>query len=183
MAPRHDTTPPHRPSPLDGPPALGNGAERFDADGTGLGGDHGPESQGRRSGEGFGLGGQGEYGDENYDPADQRIEDTAGGVQIERVGPGRGTSGRTVVVEPSTRTGTAPAARPDDGLREEILEMLDDADVVDTADLAIDVHDGQVTLQGTVDDDATREAVESYVADVDGVRAVENLLAVRDPEA
>lgn len=195
MASRRDvprTNDPTRPSPLDGPPDLGNGAERFDDEGIGFGRDDGPESQGRRAGQGFGFGGQGAYGDENYDPADQRgltspddmgdgLAADAAGLQVENLGPGRGAAGGATVIEPVVRTGRGEEpSRPDDSVREEIVELLADSDVPESEDLAIDVRDGLVTLAGVVEDDAARDRVEACVAGVTGVRGVENLLQLRD---
>jgi hypothetical protein len=180
---RPSAVPPHRPSPLDGPPDLGNGRERLDDEGTGIGRDDGPESQGRSAGQGFGFGSQGEYGDEDFDPEDQRVTETISGVQVEHVGPGRGAGGQAVVIEtPAPKTGGG-VGRPDDGIREEIVEMFADTDDEEDDDLVIDVRDGVVTLEGTVEDDAAREAIEAAVVGVDGVRGVENLLEVRDPDA
>jgi hypothetical protein len=194
---RKDTTETFRPSPLDGPPDLGNGAERFDDEGLGLGRDDGPESQGRRSGQGFGLGDQGDYGDENYDPADQRgltapddlgsdatAAADAAGMQVEHVGPGRGSGGGSTVVEPVVRTGRGEEpTRADAGIREDIVDLIGDAELADPDDLAIDVRDGVVTLEGVVDDQETRDELEAAVTDVAGVRGIENLLQLRDAEA
>lgn len=166
MSPRRHRSrpspPSHRPSPLDGPPELGNGAERFDDDGVGLGADDGPESQGRRAGEGYGLAAQGEYGDEDYDPS--------------------GEGGATALEQAPERAAAATAKRPDASLRDEILERLDDTDLPDAGDLDVQVRDGVVMLAGGVEDDAVRDAIEACVADVAGVREVENRLVVRTVE-
>lgn len=196
MSPRRRRTdPPHRPSPLPDEPNLGNGAERFDNDGYGLGVDEGPESQGRLAGEAYGQGAQGEYGDEDYDASDFRdveapegiedeltvLDDPAQSVTIEHVGPGRGSGGGSEVVEPVPDAGRGDdgLARPDASVGEAIAEALAEVEITDPIELAIEVRQGMVTVDGVVDDVGARDAVESCIAAIAGVRGIDNRLRLR----
>jgi hypothetical protein len=60
-----------------------------------------------------------------------------------------------------------------------IMERLDDERRLDLRDVGVDVHDGEVTLSGTVRHKADKRRIED-VADIDGVRNVQNNLRVRD---
>lgn len=71
------------------------------------------------------------------------------------------------------------STRDDEALREQIDVLVADTLVVDPVDVAVVVTGGVVRLEGTVDDDAGRAAVEARVRELDGVRDVDNRLRVR----
>jgi osmotically-inducible protein OsmY len=67
----------------------------------------------------------------------------------------------------------------DDRLREEIEQRLASTLVADPVDVAAVVRDGDVVLEGTVEDATQRTATEDCVRGVRGVRRVENRLRLR----
>lgn len=81
-----------------------------------------------------------------------------------------------------------PDARDDRGRREGpsdrvlwavIVERLDDERGLDLRDVEVDVYDGEVTLHGFVKHKADKRRIED-VADIDGVRNVQNNLRLRE---
>lgn len=68
--------------------------------------------------------------------------------------------------------------RSDDRLRELVSERLADHHDIDASDIEVTVSNGEVTLQGTVDDRRTKRLAEDVVESVGGVRDVHNHLKV-----
>ncbi|MGN6184992.1 MAG: BON domain-containing protein [Thermoanaerobaculia bacterium] len=68
--------------------------------------------------------------------------------------------------------------RSDDRLRELVSERLSDHHDIDASDIEVTVSNGEVTLQGTVDDRRTKRLAEDVVESVSGVRDVHNQLRV-----
>ena len=60
-----------------------------------------------------------------------------------------------------------------------IMERLEDQRRLDLRDVKVEVHDGEVTLNGTVRHTADKRRIED-VADIDGVRNVQNNLRLRE---
>jgi hypothetical protein len=60
-----------------------------------------------------------------------------------------------------------------------IMERLDDERRLDLSDVKVEVHDGEVTLLGLVRHKADKRRIED-IADVEGVRNVQNNLRVRE---
>lgn len=60
-----------------------------------------------------------------------------------------------------------------------VTERLDDQRRLDLRDVEVIVHDGEVTLNGTVRHKADKRRIED-VADIEGVRNVQNNLRVRE---
>ena len=60
-----------------------------------------------------------------------------------------------------------------------IMERLDDERRLDLRDVDVEVRDGEVTLNGTVRRKEDKRRIED-VADIEGVRNVQNNLRVRD---
>lgn len=60
-----------------------------------------------------------------------------------------------------------------------IMERLDDERRLDLRDVKVEVHDGEVTLFGTVRHKGDKRRIED-IADIDGVRNVQNNLRVRE---
>lgn len=72
--------------------------------------------------------------------------------------------------------------RSDEFLREMICEQLTEDPFIDAVDVSVDVHDGEVTLTGTVPMRSQKMEVEDMVADINGVTEIHNMLAVRSEE-
>lgn len=62
-----------------------------------------------------------------------------------------------------------------------IMERLEDERRLDLRDVDVSVEDGEVTLNGTVRRKEDKRRIED-IADIDGVRNVQNNLRVRDPD-
>lgn len=60
-----------------------------------------------------------------------------------------------------------------------VMERLEDERRLDLRDVEVDVYDGEVTLNGTVKHKADKRRIED-IADIEGVRNVQNNLRVRD---
>jgi hypothetical protein len=72
---------------------------------------------------------------------------------------------------------TNPAAakpRSDEQIREDVCERLWREPRVDTSEVAVEVHDAIVTLQGTVAHLQMKQEIEDIVASCEGVRDVNN---------
>ncbi|AKV00766.1 hypothetical protein AKJ09_07429 [Labilithrix luteola] len=71
------------------------------------------------------------------------------------------------------------SARIDQHMREEICERLARDPEIDDRDIAVYVRNGEVTLEGSVTDRRMRYLTEDVLAEVLGIRDVENRLRVR----
>lgn len=67
--------------------------------------------------------------------------------------------------------------RSDERILEDVCHLLEDADV-DASRIEVRVTQGEVTLEGNVDDRASKRAVEDIVYDTRGVKQCHNLLRV-----
>jgi osmotically-inducible protein OsmY len=66
--------------------------------------------------------------------------------------------------------------RSDERIREEIYERLMDHPGIDTSDMDVTVSNGEVTLEGTVDDRWEKRLAEDLAESVSGVTDVHNRL-------
>ena len=82
---------------------------------------------------------------------------------------GRGFAGR----------GPKGYQRSDERLREEVSDRLMADDRIDASDIEVEVHDGEVTLTGTVDGRMAKRRAEDCAEEVMGVRDVMNQLRVQ----
>ncbi|HEX8819185.1 MAG TPA: BON domain-containing protein [Archangium sp.] len=71
--------------------------------------------------------------------------------------------------------------RSDDRIREEVCELLMDGPV-DVGDVEVTVNNGEVTLNGRVEERWEKRAIEDIAANVRGVHDVHNRVRVRPPE-
>lgn len=71
--------------------------------------------------------------------------------------------------------------RPDERIREEICDELTRRPDVDPRRIEVQVVEGEVTLEGSVEDRTTRGAVDEIATHCAGVRQVFNRLRVEDP--
>jgi len=69
--------------------------------------------------------------------------------------------------------------RSDERIRDNICEALTDDDHIDASAIEVIVHDGEVTLTGTVDDRETKRAAEDCIWHIGGVKDVQNNLRLR----
>jgi BON domain-containing protein len=72
--------------------------------------------------------------------------------------------------------------RTDERIREELCEVLTEDDDIDASDISVEVRDGVVFLQGTVEERWVRHQVEDMAEACSGVRDVRNNLEVRPRE-
>jgi osmotically-inducible protein OsmY len=72
--------------------------------------------------------------------------------------------------------------RSDEFLRELICERLSQDPAIDAVDVSVDVAQGEVTLTGTVCSRDQERVIEDFLADVNGVAEVHNMLVVRSDE-
>ncbi|HEX2833687.1 MAG TPA: BON domain-containing protein [Thermoanaerobaculia bacterium] len=122
------------------------------------------DSRGSETGAGAGFGGSG------FNTLNRDFE-TRGGYE-------RGSDSASM--QPRSYRGRGPKGfqRSDDRLRELVSERLADHHDIDASDIEVTVSNGEVTLQGTVDDRRTKRLAEDVVESVGGVRDVHNHLKV-----
>jgi len=174
-------------------PPLGNGREDSLSDEAlgRLSRTYGPESQGGYAGEDYGAVEQGAYGDEDFDPSYQRDSAVAAAVDPdvavsaeerpgdEREGPGRGLRGgewvRPEALEPPDELARKVLEEESEERRRDDIAIGDDViDVLTTEipsirELRVSVMRGEVTLDGAVEDQATRVAAYRLAGRVPGV--------------
>src|SRR5262245_13881630 len=101
-----------------------------------------------------------------------------------RTGPGGGFGefgvGRTIS-QPGPRRNRGPQGyrRSDDRIRDDIYDRLMDLDDVETVNVTVLVTDGEVTLEGDVDDRRSKYVIEDIADSVLGVQDVNNRLRVQ----
>jgi osmotically-inducible protein OsmY len=83
-------------------------------------------------------------------------------------------------LQQETHRGKGPKgyARTDERIREEISERLSDDLHIDASDITVEVKDGVVTLEGTVQDRTLKHRVEDIADSSSGVKDVHNSLRV-----
>jgi hypothetical protein len=69
--------------------------------------------------------------------------------------------------------------RSDERIREEVFELLREADELDASDISIEVEDGVATLSGAVENRRSKRLAEELLDDVLGLWDVRNELRVR----
>lgn len=69
--------------------------------------------------------------------------------------------------------------RSDLQIKEDICEKLYRDPYIDASDIEVKVQAGTVILEGTIEDQSVKKAVEDCVSDVTGVNEIKNLLNVR----
>lgn len=79
-----------------------------------------------------------------------------------------------------THRGKGPKGyqRTDERIREEICELLSDDFQIDASEISVEVKDGIVTLEGTVQDRAQKHRIEDIADNCSGVKDVHNSLRV-----
>ncbi len=72
--------------------------------------------------------------------------------------------------------------RSDQRIREDVCDRIAEDGWADASDVEIDVHEGEVTLSGTVHDRRDKRRIEDIADDVPGVRDIHNRIRVRRAE-
>jgi hypothetical protein len=70
--------------------------------------------------------------------------------------------------------------RPDDRIKEDICERLTDHPDLDASDVEIKVHNGEVTLTGTVNERWNKRVAEDLAESVSGVKQVQNQIRFQE---
>jgi osmotically-inducible protein OsmY len=98
-----------------------------------------------------------------------------------QIGPGMGGAGDTTLA-PGPHVGRGPRdwRRSDARIREDVCQWMSDDPRLDAREIDVRVHDGDVTLEGRVEDRAARRLAEDIAAAVPGVRDVFNRLTSRE---
>ncbi len=73
--------------------------------------------------------------------------------------------------------------RTDARIRDEAVQCLRELDHVDTFDVDVQVHEGQITLGGTVRSRDDKTAIETALVEIEAVRSVVNGLRVVAPRS
>jgi HSP20 family molecular chaperone IbpA len=81
-------------------------------------------------------------------------------------------------IGPYAGRGPSGYRRSDERIREDVCDRLTEDPGVDAYHIEITVHDGEVTLEGTVEDRRSKRDAEDLVDEVPGVRQVHNRLRV-----
>jgi hypothetical protein len=133
----------------------------------------------RRYGESYGRGPEGfdrEYGAE----FSRGTPGSGGGYgyeETQRYGESFGTVGRYR----GRFTGRGPKGyiRSDDRIREDVSDRLEQHGEIDATEIEVRVSNGEVTLEGTVEDRRTKRMAEDLVENSPGVKQVHNRLLVQ----
>jgi osmotically-inducible protein OsmY len=140
-----------RMQPQSGFQRYGRDPERFDRESRSYGSELGPGTPNLGAGYGYG--------------------------ETERYGESFGTVGRNR----GRFTGRGPKGyiRSDDRIREDVSDRLEQHGEIDATEIEIRVSNGEVTLEGTVEDRRTKRMAEDVVENCPGVKQVHNRLRVQ----
>ena len=84
-----------------------------------------------------------------------------------------------MVPGPFTGVGPRDYQRPDERIFEDVCERLTQHGQIDASDMEVAIENGEVTLQGQVDNRRTKRLVEDIIDDIPGVVDIHNQLRVR----
>lgn len=134
------------------------------------------------------FGNQSNWDEQNYTSGQQTYGGQQFGTQLSSDrGYGRasfqssgGQSTGAFGLQQDTHRGKGPKGytRTDERIREEICERLSDDFHIDASDITVQVKDGVVTLEGTVQDRSLKHRVEDIADNSSGVKEVHNVLRV-----
>ncbi len=153
----------------------GGGGSRAAGSRMGLGG--WPYTGGR----GYGVRGYADrgYGGHDYGPDDDRGFMDRAGDEIASWFGDEDAERRREMDRGHRGRGPKNYTRSDDRIREDVCDRIADDPHVDASELEVSVSNGEVTLDGTVDDRFAKRHTEDIVEDVSGVKHVQNNLRVR----
>ncbi len=85
---------------------------------------------------------------------------------------------------PERHAGYGPThwARPDDRIRDDVNERLTEHPYIDASEVDVQSSNGEVTINGVVEDRRSIRIIEDLAAGVSGVKDVHNLLRLRDAQ-
>ena len=94
---------------------------------------------------------------------------------------GTGSLGRGMGTQKGRFTGRGPKGykRSDERVREDICDRLMQHDEIDADDVEVNVSNGEVTLQGTVESRQMKHTIENLIDSVQGVQEVHNQLRIK----
>lgn len=149
-------------------------------------GDHGQSGYGQ-SGYGQDRYGQGDYGQGNYDQGNYgRSAYGESGYGQDEGGMGRGEYGRSGQDQGNrpgrqSHRGKGPRnySRSDERITEDLNEKLAQDDMIDASDITVTVENGEVTLEGTVEQRWLKHRAEDLAERCSGVKDVENRIRVK----
>ena len=97
-------------------------------------------------------------------------------------GSGQSWGGGVLSGSQGRHSGRGPRGyqRSDERIREDVNEHLTRHPEVDASEVEVEVHNGEVTLRGTVDHRHTKRMAEDCAEQVSGVRQVHNQIRVQD---
>jgi hypothetical protein len=72
--------------------------------------------------------------------------------------------------------------RPDDRIRDDVVDRLTEHPYIDASEVAVEVHGGEVTIAGIVENRRAKRIVDDLAEGVSGVKRVRDLLAVRNEQ-
>lgn len=132
-------------------------------------------------GRGYGVRGYGDrgYGGHDYGPDDDRGFMDRAGDEIASWFGDEDAEQRRAMDRGHRGRGPKNYTRSDDRIREDVCDRIADDPHVDASDLEVSVSNGEVTLDGTVDDRFAKRHTEDIVENVSGVKHVQNNLRIR----
>ena len=160
--------------------SYGRGQSSYASDPYGASNPYGSASGGGPSGGSFGS--IGSYGQEQQPWMGQR-QNYGGSSDARRAG---GFGGGTTYADEGRAgyKGKGPKgySRSDDRIREEVCDILMDHDGIDASEVEVKVKDGEVVLEGTIEDRRLKFEVERLCDAISGVKDVRNNLKVQGRE-
>jgi hypothetical protein len=91
-----------------------------------------------------------------------------------------GDTGNFGMSGPHAGKGPRGWQRSDERIREDVSDRLEQHGHIDASELDVEVHNGEVTLRGSVDDRRQKRLAEDLVESITGVKDVHNELRVHD---
>ena len=120
------------------------------------------------------------FGNDSYWPDDARRRRRGEPELGWEIGPGvAGAGDATVTVGPHVGRGPRGYRRTDERVRDDVCQWMSDDARLDAREIDVRVRDGDVTLEGLMEDRAARRLAEDIAAAVPGVRDVFNRLQTR----
>ena len=121
------------------------------------------------------------FGNEPYPPPERRPRRRSEPEIGWEIGPGVAGAGDTMLsVGPHVGRGPRGYRRTDERVRDDVCQWMSDDARLDARQIDVSVRDGDVTLEGCVDDRAARRLAEDIAAAVPGVRDVFNRLTTSE---
>lgn len=153
--------------------SYGRGPEGFDRETGTYSYGRGTSGMGRGS---QSYGSQG-FGSQGYGA--QGFGTSSGYTEPGRFGESFGTPGRTSTRGRFTGRGPKGYTRSDERIREDVSDRLEQHGEIDASEIEVRVSNGEVTLEGTVEDRWMKRMAEDLVEDCPGVKQVNNRIRIQ----